>query len=129
MDFGRLIEDSFVYTKDGLVGAWGKWILLIVLSLLPALPFIGWAIVVGTAFVVGTPGFVTVIGGFAVAMIAAILLGAFFSGYQVKILRGDEPLPEVTGFDTLFWDGLKYMIIQFVYMIHVGIVFIVTLGA
>jgi len=129
MDFGRLIEDSFAYTKDGLVGNWGKWILLIVLALLPAIPFIGWVIVTVAGTMMGTPNFPLLFGGMAVAIIAAIILGAFYSGYQVKILRGDDPLPEVTGFGTLFADGLKYTIIQFVYMIPVVIVFAVTLGA
>ena len=129
MDFGRLIENAFNYTKDGLFGAWGKWILLIVLMLLPAIPFIGWAIVIGASFVMGSPDIPLLVGGFIVALVLAILLGAFYNGYQVKILRGDEPLPEVTDYGTLFSDGLKYMIIQFVYMIPVIIVLVVTLGA
>jgi hypothetical protein len=129
MDFGQLIGDSFDYTKEGLVGNWGKWILLIVLAMLPAIPIVGWVIVTVAGTMMGTPNFTLLFGGMAVAIIAAIILGAFYSGYQVKILRGDEPLPEVTGFGTLFTDGLKYMIIQFVYMIPVVIVFAVTIGA
>jgi hypothetical protein len=29
VDSGKIIEDSFVYAKEGLVGKWDGWILLI----------------------------------------------------------------------------------------------------
>ena len=30
MEFGKTIGDSFEYAKEGLVGKWAKWILLII---------------------------------------------------------------------------------------------------
>jgi hypothetical protein len=34
MDYGNLISQSIGYAKEGLVGKWGRWIILIVLSLI-----------------------------------------------------------------------------------------------
>jgi hypothetical protein len=33
MDYGNIISGAFEYTKDGLIGKWGRWILLIILYL------------------------------------------------------------------------------------------------
>ena len=30
MDFGKIVGDSFDYTKEGLEGKWNKWLLLLV---------------------------------------------------------------------------------------------------
>ena len=38
MEYGKLVGDSFGYAKEGLVGHYGKWILLIILSVLPVIP-------------------------------------------------------------------------------------------
>ena len=40
MEFGKLVGDSFEYAKEGLVGHWLKWIVLIILTLLPAIPIV-----------------------------------------------------------------------------------------
>lgn len=34
MDYGNMIGDSFVYAKDGLVGHWKRWILLIISTII-----------------------------------------------------------------------------------------------
>jgi hypothetical protein len=40
MDFGALLGESYEYTKEGLVGKWGKWILLIIIGIIPIVNFI-----------------------------------------------------------------------------------------
>ncbi len=140
MDYGNTIGEAFAYTKDGLLGNIGTWILLIILSVLPAIPFIlimvMFLVMLGpeSAFT-GTPGmagampnWIVLATWFGIAFILAILLSAFYSGYTLKILRGIKPLPAVTGFMTLFTDGIKYFVIQFVYMIPALIVFCATVG-
>ncbi|NYT17511.1 MAG: DUF4013 domain-containing protein [Methanomicrobiales archaeon] len=130
MDFGKLIGDSFEYTKDGLLGNLATWILLIVLGLLPAIPFILGVLFLIPSLMAGTIPDITTIGVvFIVALIVAIALGAFYMGYMVKIFRGETPLPAVTGFGALFTDGIKYTVIQIVYAIPVLIILAVTLGA
>jgi hypothetical protein len=53
------------------------------------------------------PDFGAFIPVFIVAVIAAIFLSAFYQGYQMKILRGETPLPAVSGYGKLFSDGIK----------------------
>jgi hypothetical protein len=66
---------------------------------------------------------------FVVAIIVAIALGAFYMGYMLKIFRGEKPLPVVSGFGTLFIDGIKYTVIELVYLIPVIIILLFTVGA
>jgi hypothetical protein len=42
MDFGKAVGDSFAYAQEGLVGKWTKWILLLVATILLALPLMGY---------------------------------------------------------------------------------------
>jgi len=124
-----MLDDSFSYAKDGLIGKWMKWIQLIILELLPALPIIAWALLFAGSLVAGTPNFPLLAGGFAVALVIAIILGAFYQGFLLKILRGDKPLPEVADFGGLFTDGIKYLVIEIIYMIPVLIVLAAVAGA
>ena len=57
MDYGNMLEESFEYAKEGLVGKWMKWLLLLVATILLAIPLLG---------------------------------------YELKILRGEKPSPEVS---------------------------------
>jgi hypothetical protein len=130
MDYGKLIGDSFEYTKDGLFGNPATWILLIILALLPVVPFILGVIFLIPSFMTGTmPDMMTLITVFIVAIIVAIALGAFYMGYMLKIFRGEQPLPAVSGFGTLFNDGIKYTVIEIIYSIPVIIILIFTAGA
>ncbi|HPD11668.1 MAG TPA: DUF4013 domain-containing protein [Methanoregulaceae archaeon] len=130
MDYGKLLGDSFEYTKDGLFRNLGTWVLLIILAILPAIPFIFVGILMIASLMSGTmPDMPTIIGGFAVALVLAIILGAFYMGYLVKIFRGEAPLPAVSGFGKLFIDGIKYLIIGVIYFIPVLIILAVTAGA
>jgi hypothetical protein len=130
MEYGKLIEDSFTYAKDGLLGNIATWILLIVLAVLPAIPIL--IMIVALVFTMvggGVPNYLLFIGGLAVAIILAIILGSFLNGYQIRILRGTTPLPKVSEFGSMFFDGIRYTIIQIIYMIPVIIVIGLTAGA
>jgi len=61
-------------------------------------------------------------------IIATILLGLPLMGYAMRILRGEKPAPEVEDWGTLFIDGIKYVIISFIYAIPILIVYIIILG-
>jgi len=89
MDYGTLLDEAFTYAKEGLVGKWTKWVLLLVATILLALPLLG---------------------------------------YQLKILRGEKPAPEVSDWGTLFIDGIKFLIISLVYAIPVIILALVAIA-
>jgi hypothetical protein len=130
MDYGNVLGEAFGYAKDGLVGNLTKWLLLIVLEILPAMPIIAWALVfAGSLMSGGTPDFMSLMGGFVVAVIIAVLLGAVYEGYMLKVLRGDKPLPAVADLGKLFVDGIKYLVIEIIYMIPVFIVLVAIVGA
>lgn len=130
MDIGKLLRDSFAYTKDGLFGKPLTWIILIILTLLPAIPFlVGVAVFVPSLMTGAIPDIPTMIAVFVIAFIAAIILAAFYSGYQVRVLGGETPLPVVSGYGRLFSDGIRYIAIQIVYSIPVIIIIGVTIGS
>jgi len=62
-------------------------------------------------------------------VIATIILCIPLLGYTLKILRGEKPAPEVTGWGTLFIDGIKYIIVAFVWAIPCLIVLVLALGS
>jgi len=62
-------------------------------------------------------------------IIATILLGLPLAGYAMKVLRGEKPAPEVDDWGTLFIDGIKYVIVAFIYAIPIIIVWVLVLGA
>jgi hypothetical protein len=89
MDYGNMLEESFEYAKEGLVGKWMKWLLLLVATILLAIPLLG---------------------------------------YELKILRGEKPSPEVTDWATLIIDGIKYAIIVIIYCIPLLIIGIISIA-
>jgi len=89
MDYGNMLGEAFEYAKEGLVGKWMKWVLLLVATILLALPLLG---------------------------------------YELKILRGERPSPEVSDWGTLFINGIKYIVIGLIYAIPVIIVAILTIA-
>ncbi|KQC03734.1 MAG: hypothetical protein APR55_06775 [Methanolinea sp. SDB] len=130
MDYGRIIDESFGYTKDGLAGNLGTWILLIILALLPAIPigvifaFMVISLMAGTA-----PNIPLFVGALAAACILAAILGSFYQGYMVRIYRGEDTLPAVDGFTGLFSDGIRYLVITIIYAIPVLLILLVSMGA
>lgn len=130
VDYGKLISDSFEYTKDGLFKNVATWVILIILTVLPAIPFLLAVLFMLPSLASGAmPDVPTLIGVFIIAFICALILGAFYMGYLLKILRGEVPLPPVSGYGRLFSDGIKYLVIEIVYFIPVLIILAVTAGA
>jgi hypothetical protein len=89
MDYGNMLGESFEYAKEGLVGKWMKWLLLLVATILLSLPLLG---------------------------------------YELKILRGEKPSPEVNDWGTLFIDGIKYAVIVIIYLIPLAIIGIISIA-
>lgn len=89
MDYGNMLSESFEYAKEGLIGKWMKWLLLLVATILLSLPLLG---------------------------------------YELKILRGEKPSPEVTDWGTLFIDGIKYAVIMIIYLIPLAIIGIIAIA-
>ena len=90
MDYGNILGESFAYAKDALVGKWMQWVLLLVATILLAIPLLG---------------------------------------YSLKVLRGEKPAPEVTGWGTLIIDGIKCLIVSIIWAIPALIIFFVMLGS
>ena len=61
--------------------------------------------------------------------VATILLCIPLFGYIMSVLRGKKPAPEVTGWGTLFIDGIRYIIVTVIYALPALIIFFVTLGS
>lgn len=126
MEFGKVIGDSFTYAKEGLVGHWVKWIVLIILGLLPAIPII-LGIVFGIVAASTAPEMLIPIIG--IVIIFAIILSLPLFGYVVRIYRGETPAPEVNNWGSLFADGLKLFVILLIYAIPVLILAIALLAS
>ena len=43
MDYGNMIGESFEYAKEAVVGKWNKWLMLIIATILLAIPLMGYA--------------------------------------------------------------------------------------
>lgn len=125
MDYGKLLGESYAYAKDGLLGNIATWIILLVLTFLPAIPIVLIVFFMILAMAAASD-IVLLAGAIGVGIIFAVILMSFYMGYQLKIFRGEIPLPPVTDFGKLFSDGIRYIIIQFVYMLPALIVFCVT---
>jgi hypothetical protein len=126
VDYGKLIEDSFEYTMEGLTKNLANWVILVILTVLPVLPFGIPIVVVLPSLMAGSmPNIMLLIGGFIVAFILAILLSAFYMGYMLRVYRGETPLPAVSGFKRLFIDGIKYIVIGIIYSIPVLVIILV----
>jgi hypothetical protein len=82
MEIGEMLGNSLEYTKEGLMGKWVKWILLIICYII--FPLMG--------------------------------------GYVVRIYKGTTPAPELDDWVGLFVDGIKLIIIGFIYAIPVILV-------
>ena len=61
-------------------------------------------------------------------IIATVLLTIPLMGYTLRC-SGEKPAPEVTGWGTLFVDGIKYIIIAFVWAIPCLVILLLTLGS
>jgi len=60
-------------------------------------------------------------------VVATLILCIPLLGYTLKVLRGEKPAPEVTGWGTLFIDGIRYFIVSLIWAIPCLIVFFLGL--
>jgi hypothetical protein len=106
MDFGNMVGEAFGYAKEGLVGKWMKWILLLIATILLALPLMGYILKIlrgekpapevedwGTLFIDGIKyliiAIIYAIPVIIVALIvAAPLVMAAASGNQAAVMAG-----------------------------------------
>ena len=116
MEFGKLVGDSFEYAKEGLVGHWLKWIVLIILGFLPVIPIM-FGVIFGIVSALTAPAMLIPI--IVIMIILAIILALPLLGYTVRIYRGETPAPEVNNWGSLFSDGLKLFVILLIYAIPV----------
>jgi hypothetical protein len=126
MEYGKLVGDSFTYAKEGLVGHYGKWIILIILSVIPAIPIM-LGVILGFLTLMSSPA--TLVAVLGIAIIIAVILAFPLLGYMVLIYKGEKPAPEVANWGALFSNGLKLFIVHLIYAIPVLIIAAVVLGS
>ena len=90
MDYGSMVGESFEYAKEAVVGKWNKWLMLIIATILLALPLMGYAMKVlrgekpapevtdwGTLFIDGIKYLiVTLIYALPIIIVWVLVLGA-----------------------------------------------------
>jgi hypothetical protein len=62
-------------------------------------------------------------------IIAILCLGIPLNGYVIRIYRGLQPAPEVDHWGSLFVDGLKLILLGFVYAIPIFILYAIMYGS
>lgn len=62
-------------------------------------------------------------------ILAIVLLSIPMNGYVMRVYRGAGSAPEVDRWGRLFIDGLKLMVVAFIYSIPVLVVWLITYGA
>jgi hypothetical protein len=89
MDFGNVLNDSFDYTKEAIVGKWMQWFLLVIATILLCLPLLGYILKIyrgekpapevtdwGTLFVDGIKyAIVTLVWAIPLLIIFFVLIG------------------------------------------------------
>jgi hypothetical protein len=121
MDFGKMIGDSFEYTKEAVVGKWNKWLMLIIATILLALPLIGYAMKVlrgekpapevddwGTLFIDGIKAWIVSL----IYSIPILIVGFFVAG----------------AFGLAVWSGNIYAIIASLGAMVIGALVMFVLG-
>ncbi|MBQ4414540.1 MAG: DUF4013 domain-containing protein [Methanomicrobium sp.] len=88
MNIGSNLSSSFGYAKDGLVGHWVRWILLLI----------------------------------------SCIIFPLILGYQLRIMRGEDPAPEANNWVKMLVDGILYIIIGIIYAIPMIIIAMITMG-
>lgn len=129
MEYDVMLQDSFAYAKDALLGKWVRWMTFIILALpLALLQFVfdpeklmnkapgafSWELVPW--------------GQVALLCIVGIIFGFLLAGYTVRIFRGVKPAPEFDNWAGLFVDGLKLNIVWFLWFLPFIIIFITGIG-
>jgi hypothetical protein len=93
MDFGKAVGDAFAFAQEGLVGKWTKWVLLLIATILLALPLMGYMLKIlrgdkpapevddwGTLFVDGIKYLIiAIIYAIPVIVVEALLIGGLIA--------------------------------------------------
>jgi hypothetical protein len=83
----------------------------------------------GESFNYAKEGVVEKMNRWVMLAIATIILCIPLTGYMMKIYRGVKPAPEVDDWGTLFIDGIKLLIVGFIYFIPVIIIWAIASAA
>jgi hypothetical protein len=89
MVIGKTIDGAYFYAKDGLLGKWQKWILLII----------------------------------------SCIIFPLFLGYVMRIYRGKNPAPELNEWGSMFIDGIKLLVVEFIFALPVIFLDFVLMGS
>lgn len=129
MDSGAILSEAIVYTQETFMGKWTRWLIFIILGLPTTLfPFvfdmtkimdnktaqIHWELVAWDQV--------------AIVVAAAFLFSFFLAGYAVRIYRGTKPAPGFDNWGSMFIDGLKLCIVEFLWFLPLLIVLLVVVG-
>ena len=104
MDYGSMIGESFEYAKEAVVGKWNKWLMLIIATILLAIPLMGYAMKVlrgekpapevddwGTLFIDGIKYLiVSLIYALPIIIVWILVLGASDCCHNVRQLLGND---------------------------------------
>lgn len=127
MEIGEILSDSFAYTKEAFFGQWVRWLTFIILGLPIALIGILYQ---KEMMMSGTkPGLEHFPWAEIITLVTlGILLSFFASGYVVRIYRGTKPAPDFDNWGELFFDGLKMVIVTFLWLLPVFIIILCVIG-
>jgi len=106
LSIGENLITSFNFAKNGLVGHWSRYFILMLIGCIFYLPLDP----------LDSPL------GYILLQIPVFIL----FGYQVKIFKGGDTAPELVGYGQMLIDGIKLFIIIFVY-VFLGVVILIFL--
>jgi hypothetical protein len=116
MNFEPILDNSLNFTRDTLLGDWTRWLVFVILGLPGAiLPF-----VMGISDMKYGKDFRwELIPWDQVAMLVFLMLIAsfFLSGYIVRVYRGSGTPPAFDNWPGLFMDGLRLVVVWFIWML------------
>jgi hypothetical protein len=126
MNFEAILNDSVNFTRDTLLGARTRWIILILLGLPGALL----PMVLGLKNMTAKTAFSwELVHWDQVAVLAVLMFLTSFllSGYIVRIYRGSATPPPFDRWAGLFVDGIKLFIVWLVWLLPALIVLLISL--
>jgi hypothetical protein len=127
MDYGSMLGDAFAYAKDAVWGKWMKWLMLIIATIIIAIPLMGYMMKVlrgekpapevtnwGTLFVDGIKYLiVSIIYAIPIFIILFLLMGAAWVSMMSSKMTGD--ITALTG-------AIAGMLVGFVVLVIVAII-------
>ena len=125
MDYGAIVSDAAGYAKTALVKNPVTWLIFIICSLPFAL--IRFVVDPKTIFTGTTIHWDLIPWPRLIALCCAGLLISFIvSGYLVRVYRGTTPPPVFDSWCSLYLDGIKLAIVEFVWFVPALVIFVVA---